>query len=126
MTHLQTLFEQYLGKDVILYTTDGSNDRKINCGSLPTLFTTVDFGAGKESKAELDGVLSRLCSRRTCKILSAQHMIHVCAKKTWIILFFLIILITTVLSFTNSLSRTSFYFSLKTSFVYSNLFSRFG
>ena len=126
MTHLQTLFEQYLGKDVILYTTDGYSDRMINCGSLPTLFTTVDFGAGKESKAELDGVLSRLCSRRTCKILSAQHMIHVCAKKTWIILFFLIILITTVLSFTNSLSRTSFYFSLKTSFVYSNLFSRFG
>ena len=33
------------------------------------------------------------------------------------------ILITTVLSFTNSLSRTTFIFSLKTSFVYSNLFS---
>lgn len=32
-------------------------------------------------------------------------------------------LITNVLSFTNSLSRTSFDFSLKTSFVYSNLFS---
>ncbi|CAH3191253.1 unnamed protein product, partial [Porites lobata] len=32
MTHLQTLFEQYLGKDVILYTTDGSSDRMINCG----------------------------------------------------------------------------------------------
>ena len=63
MTHLQTLFEQYLGKDVILYTTDGYSDRMINCGSLPTLFTTVDFGAGKESKAELDGVLLRLYSR---------------------------------------------------------------
>ena len=35
----------------------------------------------------------------------------------------LIILITIVLSFTNSLSRTSLYFSLKASFVYSNLFS---
>ena len=34
-----------------------------------------------------------------------------------------IILITTVLSFTNSLSHTSLYLSLKTSFVYSNLFS---
>ena len=32
-------------------------------------------------------------------------------------------LITIVRSFTNSLSRTSLYFSLKTSFVYSNLFS---
>ena len=34
-----------------------------------------------------------------------------------------IILITIVLSFTNSLSRTSLCFSLKTSFFYSNLFS---
>ena len=34
-----------------------------------------------------------------------------------------LILITTVLSCTNSISRTSFDFSLKTSFVYSNLFS---
>ena len=33
------------------------------------------------------------------------------------------ILITPVLSCTNSLSRTSFDFSLKTSFVYSSLFS---
>ena len=91
MTHLQTLFEQYLGKDVILYTTDGYSDKMINCGSLPTLFTTIDFGAGKESKAELDGVLSGLCSRRgiewspvhqTCRILSVQHMIHVCTKRT--------------------------------------------
>ena len=50
MTHLQTLFEQHLGKDVILFTTDGYSDRMINCGSLPTLFTTVDFGAGKGSE----------------------------------------------------------------------------
>ena len=35
----------------------------------------------------------------------------------------LIILIIIVLSFTNRLSRTSLYLSLKTSFVYSNLFS---
>ena len=35
----------------------------------------------------------------------------------------IVILITTVLSFTNSLPRTSLYFSLKISFVYSNLFS---
>ena len=72
MTHLQTLFEQYLGKDVILYTTDGYSDRMINCGSLPTLFTTVDFGAGKESKAELDGVLLRLYSRSEEALNEAQ------------------------------------------------------
>ena len=34
-----------------------------------------------------------------------------------------ITLIIIVLSFTNRLSRTSLYLSLKTSFVYSNLFS---
>ena len=36
---------------------------------------------------------------------------------------FKLILIIIVLSFTNRLSRTSLYLSLKTSFVYSNLFS---
>ncbi|KAL9966667.1 hypothetical protein ACROYT_G024779 [Oculina patagonica] len=46
MTHLQAVFEEHLGKDVILFTTDGFNDRMLECGSLPTLFTTVDFGAG--------------------------------------------------------------------------------
>lgn len=47
MSHLQDVFEQHLGKDVILFTTDGFNDRMLECGSLPTLFTTVDFGAGE-------------------------------------------------------------------------------
>ncbi|PFX14389.1 Beta-galactosidase, partial [Stylophora pistillata] len=45
MTHLQEVFEQHLGKDVILFTNDGANDKMLECGSLPTLFTTVDFGA---------------------------------------------------------------------------------
>ena len=47
MSHLQDLFEQHLGKDVILFTTDGFSDTMLECGSLPSLFTTVDFGAGK-------------------------------------------------------------------------------
>ena len=47
MSHLQDVFEQHLGKDVILFTTDGFNDRMLECGSLPSLFTTVDFGPGK-------------------------------------------------------------------------------
>lgn len=47
MAHLQAVFEEHLGKDVILFTTDGFNDRMLECGSLPTLFTTVDFGAGE-------------------------------------------------------------------------------
>ena len=47
MAHLQATFEEHLGKDVILFTTDGHGSKNIECGSLPTLFTTVDFGAGK-------------------------------------------------------------------------------
>lgn len=47
MSHLQATFEQHLGKDVILFTTDGYSDRMLECGTLPTLFTTIDFGAGK-------------------------------------------------------------------------------
>ena len=47
MSHLQDLFEQHLGKDVILFTTDGFSDTMLECGSLPSLFTTVDFGAGE-------------------------------------------------------------------------------
>ena len=48
MSHLQATFEQYLGKDVILFTTDGWSDpRMLDCGTLPTLFSTVDFKSGK-------------------------------------------------------------------------------
>ncbi|CAH3124647.1 unnamed protein product [Pocillopora meandrina] len=46
MSHLQEVFEQHLGKDVILFTNDGANDKMLECGSLPSLFTTVDFGPG--------------------------------------------------------------------------------
>ncbi|XP_074624480.1 beta-galactosidase-like [Acropora palmata] len=46
MSHLQALFEKYLGQDVILFTVDGYSDKMLECGSLPSLFTTVDFGPG--------------------------------------------------------------------------------
>jgi len=46
MAHLQATFEEHLGKDVILFTTDARSSSKIECGSLPTLFTTVDFESG--------------------------------------------------------------------------------
>ena len=73
----------------------------------------VDFARGKEVEAEIPK--SRLSKQRS--------------EKLWVT--FLaetskdleIILIIIVLSFTNRLSRTSLYLSLKTSFVYSNLFS---
>ena len=52
MSHLQEVFEQHLGKDVILFTTDGANDKMLECGSLPSLFTTVDFGPGKNKNLQ--------------------------------------------------------------------------
>ena len=63
MSHLQDVFEQHLGKDVILFTTDGFNDRMIECGSLPSLFTTVDFGAGEQH------LLSQECSELLLRLL---------------------------------------------------------
>lgn len=48
MSHLQATFEQHLGKDVILFTTDGWTDpRMLQCGTLSTLFASVDFASGK-------------------------------------------------------------------------------
>ena len=52
MSHLQEVFEQHLGKDVILFTNDGANDKMLECGSLPSLFTTVDFGPGKNKNLQ--------------------------------------------------------------------------
>ncbi|XP_068739243.1 beta-galactosidase-like [Montipora capricornis] len=49
MSHLQATFEKHLGKDVILFTTDGGfSEKLLECGSLPSLFTTIDFGAGSD------------------------------------------------------------------------------
>lgn len=53
MSHLQALFEKYLGQDVILSTVDGYSDKMLECGSLPSLFTTVDFGPGIKVKRQL-------------------------------------------------------------------------
>jgi len=46
MTQMEKLYRKYLGDDVILFTTDPIVDQAVECGSLPSLFTTVDFGAG--------------------------------------------------------------------------------
>ena len=48
MKYLQDLFEKVLGKDeVILFTVNPAVDRVMECGTIPTLFNTVDFGPGK-------------------------------------------------------------------------------
>ncbi|XP_032218849.2 beta-galactosidase isoform X2 [Nematostella vectensis] len=50
MSHLENLFRSHLGKDVVLFTTDGFAKSMLDCGTLPSLFTTVDFGAGVDPK----------------------------------------------------------------------------
>lgn len=47
MKYLQDLFQKHLGDDVILFTVDPIGFKSdINCGTLPSLFTTIDFGPG--------------------------------------------------------------------------------
>ncbi|XP_001641730.2 beta-galactosidase [Nematostella vectensis] len=49
LLHLQQLFRYHLTDDIILFTTDdGSNLTAIECGTLPSLYTTVDFGANTD------------------------------------------------------------------------------
>ncbi|XP_056391358.1 beta-galactosidase-1-like protein [Hyla sarda] len=52
MRHLHTTFRLYLGDDVVLFTTDGSGDSYLKCGTLQDLYATVDFGpVGNATKA---------------------------------------------------------------------------
>ncbi len=46
-TYLQLLeatFRLYLGPNVVLFTTDGATDHFLKCGTLPSLYATIDFG----------------------------------------------------------------------------------
>ncbi|XP_028330856.1 beta-galactosidase [Gouania willdenowi] len=52
LRHLTKLFRSYLGKEVVLFTTDGAGLRFLKCGSIQDLYATVDFGPGSNiSKA---------------------------------------------------------------------------
>ncbi|TSR51429.1 Beta-galactosidase [Bagarius yarrelli] len=44
MRSLNSLFRNFLGEDVVLFTTDGNTDKEMACGSLQGLYATVDFG----------------------------------------------------------------------------------
>ncbi|XP_043823755.1 beta-galactosidase isoform X2 [Dromiciops gliroides] len=46
LRHLEKVFRQHLGKNVVLFTTDGADDDLLTCGALQGLYATVDFGAG--------------------------------------------------------------------------------
>ena len=44
LKHLETLFRSILGPNVVLFTTDGAGDGYLKCGTIPSLYATVDFG----------------------------------------------------------------------------------
>jgi len=46
LSHLQDLFLTYLGKDVVLFTNNGCVNRMLECGTLPGMLSTLDFGGG--------------------------------------------------------------------------------
>jgi beta-galactosidase GanA len=46
MTHLLDLAKQHLGADTMFFTTDQNKESSVNCGSLPGIFATIDFGVG--------------------------------------------------------------------------------
>ena len=43
-TALRDLFRQFLGNDVVLFTTDGNSVNYLKCGYIPGVYPTVDFG----------------------------------------------------------------------------------
>ncbi|XP_068942233.1 beta-galactosidase isoform X2 [Petaurus breviceps papuanus] len=44
---LLNLFRQHLGKDVVLFSTDGASEEYLKCGALQGIYATVDFGTGR-------------------------------------------------------------------------------
>ena len=44
MKHLEQLFRKHLGDDVILFTVDSDWQFLFTCGTIPSLYPTVDFG----------------------------------------------------------------------------------
>ena len=44
MTHLGQLFRKHLGDDAILFTVDSDWQFLMSCGTIPSLYATVDFG----------------------------------------------------------------------------------
>ncbi|XP_071812010.1 beta-galactosidase-like [Apostichopus japonicus] len=46
LKHLYQLFREYLGPDVVLFSTDGAGTGYLKCGTLEGIYATVDFGPG--------------------------------------------------------------------------------
>ena len=48
--HLRDEFIKHLGKEVLLFTTDGDGVNYLNCGTVDGVYATVDFGSGERNK----------------------------------------------------------------------------
>ncbi|XP_069473009.1 beta-galactosidase-like [Ambystoma mexicanum] len=44
LRHLKAKFESILGKEVVLFTTDGNSEKELRRGTLEGMYATVDFG----------------------------------------------------------------------------------
>uniref|UniRef100_A0A8W8MEV2 Beta-galactosidase n=1 Tax=Magallana gigas TaxID=29159 RepID=A0A8W8MEV2_MAGGI len=49
MAHLRDKAREHLGPRALLYTTDGSGDGFLKCGTVPGAYVTVDFGSSYEN-----------------------------------------------------------------------------
>lgn len=49
MRHLYKLMRFYLGKEVVLFTTDGASLGFLKCGAIQSIYATVDFGPGRSA-----------------------------------------------------------------------------
>ena len=49
MFFLRDKAKEHLGKDVLLYTTDGDGAGFLKCGKVPGVYATVDFGSGADA-----------------------------------------------------------------------------
>ncbi|PFX18824.1 Beta-galactosidase [Stylophora pistillata] len=51
MKHLEQLFRKHLGDDVILFTVDSAFEFFFHCGTIPSLYPTIDFGPEKDPES---------------------------------------------------------------------------
>ena len=50
MEFLASLLRSLVGEDVVLFTTDGYKDDELKCGTIPSVYSTIDFGTEIDPK----------------------------------------------------------------------------
>ncbi|XP_003707178.2 beta-galactosidase [Megachile rotundata] len=53
-THLRDIISAKVGTKALLYTTDGTEDTMLRCGSIPNVYTTIDFGANSNVRKNFE------------------------------------------------------------------------